>query len=125
MLQKSTNTFQGIRRRKRLELLGKVSILGSFVTALGMGARQLIRILSRVSGKRNTTVVVVVMASLANVAFAKKIATFFSPGQAPADVLNKTGAKIMEEEDDRPLRTVTAYKSEDEDNAANLAGGGI
>ncbi|KAL7532979.1 hypothetical protein ACHAXR_004973 [Thalassiosira sp. AJA248-18] len=89
MLQKSENTFRGLRRRKRLERVGQLATLGTFFTALTMSAKQLIRALSRVTGKRNTTVTATLIAGMAIIAFAKKAAVFLVPGLAPADVLTK------------------------------------
>mmetsp|Transcript_7474 Transcript_7474/g.16957 ORF Transcript_7474/g.16957 Transcript_7474/m.16957 type:complete len:646 (-) Transcript_7474:100-2037(-) len=122
MLQKRENTFCGIRRRKRLERVGQVSILGSLFTALTISARQLIRTLSRVTGKRNTTVAATLVASLSAIALAKKAAVFLVPGLAPADVLNKA-PKGRKEEEERSLHTITAYNSGSEDS--NMEGGGI
>jgi len=126
MLQKSENSFCSLRRRKRLERMGQISILGSFFTALTVGARQLIRVLSRVSGTRTSTVAAGLAASVAAIALAKRVTVFLVPGLAPADVLNKaSNGKRKEEEDETPLRTITSYSSEDEDIASNMAGGGI
>jgi len=122
-LQKRENSFLGIRRRKRWERLGQFATLGTFFTALTMGAKQLIRILSRVTGKRNTTVAATLMASLAGIAMAKKAAAFLVPGMAPADVLNKA-SKGKRDDKELPLQTITAYDSENED-MSNIAGGGI
>lgn len=123
MLQKSENTFQGIRRRKRLERLGQFATLGSFFSALYFGAQQIIKTLSKVTGKRNTTVVATLAVSIAAVAFAKRIAGFLVPGLAPADVLNKASPKGKEGEEN--MHAITAFDKKNEDLASNLAGGGI
>ena len=100
MLQKRENSFCGIRRRKRLERLGQFTILATFFSALIMGVRQLIRILSRVTGQRNTTVTMALVGCAVAIAFVKKLAVFLVPGLAPADVLNKapTGQRIAEDD---------------------------
>ena len=71
MLQKSENSFKGIRRRKRVERLGQLATLGSLFAAVGIGSKQLIRVLSRLTGKRNSTVAATLMGSIAVVAMAK------------------------------------------------------
>jgi len=122
MLQKSENTFRGIRRRKRLERLGQVVILGTFFAALRMGTKQLIQAFSRLTTKRSITVTATLLGSLAAI-LAKKAAVFLVPGLAPADVLNKA-SKGKEREEEQPLHTITAYDGKAADTA-NLAGGGI
>jgi 2-polyprenyl-6-methoxyphenol hydroxylase-like FAD-dependent oxidoreductase len=120
MLQKSENTFCGLRRRKRLERVGQLATLGSFVAVLTIGARQLIRTMSRVTGKRGTTVTIALLGAAAVIAFAKKLAVFLVPGLAPADVLNKASRR---KEND--LHVIEAYEIDVEDIASNMAGGGI
>ena len=121
MLQKSENSFRGIKRRKRLERLGQIATLGAFVTTLTMGAKQLIRTVARVSGKKNTTVLATLVGSAAALTVAKRAAVFLVPGLAPADVLNKASKK----EDESPMHTITAYESESGDQSFNMEGGGI
>jgi hypothetical protein len=74
MLQKSDNTFCGLRRRKRLERVGQFSTLVSFVTVLTIGTRQLIRSISRETGKSNTTVIFALLGSMVAIALSKKLA---------------------------------------------------
>jgi len=120
MLQKSENTFCGLRRRKRLERVGQLATLGSFVVVLTIGARQLIKTMSRVTGKRGSTVTIALLGAAAVIAFAKQLAVFLVPGLAPADVLNK--APRRKEND---LHVIEAYDIDVEDIASNMAGGGI
>lgn len=89
MLQKRENTFCGIRRRKRLERLGQFTTLATLFSTLVFGIKQFIRMLSRVTGKRNTTVTISLVGFAVAIAFVKKVAIFLVPGLAPADVLNK------------------------------------
>ena len=110
MLQKSENSFKGIRRRKRVERLGQLATLGSLFAAVGIGSKQLIRVLSRLTGKRT------LMGSIAVVAVAKRAAVFLIPGLAPADVLNKANSKDEEKEHSHKI---TGYNNE-----SFLAGGG-
>jgi len=124
MLQKREMTFRGIRRRKRFERVGQIATLGTFFTALTMGAKQLIRTLSRVTGKRNTTVVASAVGGIAAISVLKKVAVFLVPGMAPADVLTKASAGKGEGKES-PLRTIQPYNSENEDLSADFAGGGI
>ena len=116
MLQKSENSFQGIRRRKRVERLGQLATLGSLFGAFGIGSKQLIRVLSRLTGKRNSTVAATLMGSIAVVAMAKRAAAFLVPGLAPADVLYKANSKDEEKEHSHKI---TGYNNE-----SFLAGGG-
>ncbi|KAL3766263.1 hypothetical protein ACHAW5_008209 [Stephanodiscus triporus] len=120
MLQKSENTFCGIRRRKRLDRVGQLATLGSFVTVLTIGTRKLITTMARVTGKRNTTVTIALLGGVAVTALATKLAVFLVPGLAPADVLNK--APRPKEEG---LHGIEAYNIDMEDVASNMAGGGI
>lgn len=89
MLQKRENTFCGLRRRKRLERLGQFSTLATFFSTLAVGSRQIILLLSRLTGKRKTTVAVTLLGCAIAILFAKKVAVFLVPGLAPADVLNR------------------------------------
>lgn len=120
MLQKSENSFCGLRRRKRLERVGQLATLGSFVAIAAIGVKQLIQTMSRVSGKRSPIVTITLLGCLIVTAFAKKAAAFLIPGLAPADVLNKAS---MREENE--LHGIEAFDIEREDVASNMAGGGI
>jgi hypothetical protein len=80
MLQKSENTFCGLRRRKRMERVGQFSTLVSFVTVLTIGTRQLIKSISRETGKGNTTVIFALLVSMVAIALSKKLAPFLIPG---------------------------------------------
>jgi len=80
MLQKSENTFCGLRRRKRMERVGQFSTLVSFVIVLAIGTRQLIRSISRETGKGNTTVIFALLGSMVAIALSKKLAPFLIPG---------------------------------------------
>jgi hypothetical protein len=120
MLQKSENTFCGLRRRKRLERVGQLATLGLFVAIITIGSKQLIRTMSRVSGKRSSTVSIALLGCLIVTLFAKMAAAFLVPGLAPADVLNKAS---MREENE--LHGIEAFDIEMEDLASNMAGGGI
>ncbi len=122
MLQKSENTFRGIRQRKRLERFGQFAVIASFFTGVGIATKQLIRLLSRVSGRRNTTVIATLVGVVAFVTLAEKAAAFLIPGLAPADVLNKTQKS---KEESQQLQTIQRYNIDDEDIASNVAGGGI
>ena len=118
MLQKSENSFQGIRRRKRVERLGQLATLGSLFAAVGIGSKQLIRVLSRLTGKRNSSEAATLMGSIAVVAMAKRAAVFLVPGLAPADVLNKAPQNNKDEEKEHSHK-ITGYNNE-----SFLAGGG-
>ena len=89
MLQKSENSFRGIRRRKRLERLGQMAT----VTAITVGSKHLLELLARATGKANTTVIATLLGGLAAITLMKKVAIFCVPGLAPADVLNKSKVK--------------------------------
>ena len=54
-----------------MERLGQLATLGSLFAAVGIGSKQLIRVLSRLTGKRNSTVAATLMGSIAVVAMAK------------------------------------------------------
>jgi hypothetical protein len=87
MLQKRENSFCGLRRRKRVERLGQFITLSTVFSTLGLGARQFILLLSRVTGKRNSTVTMALVGCAVAVAFVKRVAAFLVTGLAPADVL--------------------------------------
>ena len=89
MLQKRDNTFCGLRHRKRIERLGQFAALSTFFSTLVLCVRQIIRILSRVTGKRNITVTIALLGCVGVTTFVKKMAVFLVPGLAPADALNK------------------------------------
>lgn len=90
MLQKRENSFCGLRRRKRVERLGQFITLSTVLSTLGLGARQFILLLSRVTGKGNSTVTMALVGcSVAFAIFVKRVAVFLVPGLAPADVLNR------------------------------------
>lgn len=126
MLQKSENTFRGLRRRKRFDRLGQFATIGAFATAIKIVSTKLIRLLSRVTGKRNITVLAALVGSVAAVVLVKKMAVFLVPGLAPADVLNKAkGGSSAIKEEDAPLQKISAFDNENEDLAANMSGGGI
>lgn len=118
MLQKSENTFCGLRRRKRLERLGQIITVGSVVTFLTIGARQLIRATSIVTGKGSTTLTFALLGGMVSIALAKKVAPLLIPGLAPADVLNKAPRS-------KDLHAIEAYDSKMEDVSSNIAGGRI
>jgi 2-polyprenyl-6-methoxyphenol hydroxylase-like FAD-dependent oxidoreductase len=91
MLQKEGITFTGVRVRKRMDRLGQLVIIGTGATGVAWGVKCLLRGLSKfisASPKAGATVVGVIA-----VALATRMAGFFNPNLAPADVMPNNKSK--------------------------------
>lgn len=100
--------------------------IGAFFTGLKIGSSKLIECLSKLTGRRNTTVVATIVSGMAGIILAKKLAVFLIPGLAPADVLNKANVRSKDPaEEEATFHTITAYNDEEQDLSANMSGGGI
>mmetsp|Transcript_6646 Transcript_6646/g.13631 ORF Transcript_6646/g.13631 Transcript_6646/m.13631 type:complete len:677 (-) Transcript_6646:72-2102(-) len=126
MLQKSENTFCGLRVRKRLERLGQLMTIVALFTGLKIGSSKLIECLSKLTGRRSTTVVATIVSGMAGIILLKKLAVFLIPGLAPADVLTKANVRSKgPAEEEATFHTITAYDDGEQDLSANMSGGGI
>jgi kynurenine 3-monooxygenase len=93
MLQRDDYTFRRVARRKRMDRIIQVAIIGSALTGAAAAALFSLRLFSRLVGQ---SVPVLGASSAAVVAIAvllNKAAKFFVPGSAPADILIKLLSK--------------------------------
>lgn len=94
MLQRDDLTFKQVARKKRLDRLGQVAILGGSLYGIFAASKFMVLALARQLGRRVSTVAGGLVASLAGAMLLRKLLPFFVPGLAPADVLNKSNSKL-------------------------------
>ncbi len=99
--------------------------IGAFFSGLKVGTSKLIQLLSKLTGRRNTTVAATIVSGIAAIILVKKLAVFFIPGLAPADVLNNAGGPNDRSKEEGTLYTISAYDDGEQDLSANMSGGGI
>ena len=96
MLQKEGIGFSDVGRKKRMDRIGQVVILGSTLGAFGLLTKTLVNALANALGKESMSV----MGGLAlfgmTAILLKNLASYLKPGMAPADVLNKTKSKVTD-----------------------------
>jgi hypothetical protein len=95
MLQRPQYTFQEVARRKRLDRLAQVGIITVGLTGVATAAKFLIKSLANAVGQSSSTVAVGSGAVVAlGFLLSQKLAKFFVPGLAPADVLTRLSSKV-------------------------------
>lgn len=90
MLQRTGYSFCRLQKRKRLDRIMQVPIIGTTVTGMFVAARYLVRSLARVLGQQTSTVVAGMGAAVVGLALIRKLTWYLRPGREPADVLAKT-----------------------------------
>jgi len=115
MLQRDGLDFRDVQNRKRMDRAGQMAVLASGFYGAGVAARTLIRVLARVTGRGNTTVVGGLLALATLPTVLKKALFYLNPNLAPADVLGKTKSKVLdtgeEEEQDGSGEKTTSYSN--------------
>jgi 2-polyprenyl-6-methoxyphenol hydroxylase-like FAD-dependent oxidoreductase len=94
MLQRHDRTFMQVARRKRMDRIAQLTIIGTGVTGLVATARFLVTCLAKSVGRKSSTVAAGIAASALGFSLLRKATQFFVPGMAPADVLSKTKTSI-------------------------------
>jgi len=105
MLQRDDMTFQQVARRKRIDRLLQVAILGGGLTGIVTATRMVIMAIAKSIGRKTSTVVMATVAAYAFLAVLKKSLGFLVPGMAPADVLAKSNTKITTNESIEKVKT--------------------
>ena len=89
MLQRDGVDFRGVQRRKNMDRVGQVLVLGVFFTGLGSAAKYLVAKLAQVTGRGQTTIVAGLAFSVMLCSLLKKGIYYLNPNLAPADVMPK------------------------------------
>mmetsp|Transcript_24202 Transcript_24202/g.36291 ORF Transcript_24202/g.36291 Transcript_24202/m.36291 type:complete len:358 (-) Transcript_24202:54-1127(-) len=100
MLQRDGLDFRDVQNRKRMDRAGQMTVLATGFYGAGVAARTLIRVLARVTGRGNTTIVGGLLTLAALPTVLKKALFYLNPNLAPADVLGKTKSKVLDTEKD-------------------------
>lgn len=90
MLQKEGVTFTGVRRRKRMDRLGQVALIGTGLSTFTCGVKALVRSVANATGKNTLTVSAGLGASIIFLSMLRKFASLLNPNASPADVLVKS-----------------------------------
>lgn len=90
MLQKEGIGFQQVARRKRLDRMGQIAILGTGAFGMFSLAKFLVTFAAKLMSKRNSTVLGGLLGLAAACVLLQKLAGFLVPGMAPADIMTKT-----------------------------------
>lgn len=94
MLQKDEITFRDVQRIKRRDRIGQVALLGSGASGLILGGKTAISYLSKVTGRKGTSVFAGIVWLGMAATLAKELVFYLNPNIAPADVINKTDGKV-------------------------------
>jgi kynurenine 3-monooxygenase len=89
MLQREDYTFQRVARRKRIDRLAQVSIIGGTIAGLYMAALFSIRAIAKAVNRNASTIILAGGVGAASVTLLRKLSQYLIPGLAPADVLNR------------------------------------
>lgn len=99
MLQRDDMTFNQVARRKRIDRVAQLTIIGSVLSGAAWTAKKAVFSLAKVLGRRPSTVTGVLAAIAAGVLFSQKAFQLFNPEMAPADILAKMKTPITEEKE--------------------------
>ena len=96
MLQREQYTFQQVARRKRLDRILQVSIIGGIFSTGYWLAAQLVKLLARWSGRGHFTIAVSIALSLVLLRNTMKVlSAFLVPNLSPGDVLARLSKKVI------------------------------
>jgi hypothetical protein len=98
MLQKDDMTFQQVARRKRIDRILQLTVIGGGITTVVSAARMVVTALAKAIGRKSSTVAMTVLAACVGFGVLKKMFGFLVPGMAPADILSKSNTKITANE---------------------------
>lgn len=98
MLQKDDMTFEQVARRKRLDRIVQVGIIGGGISLAFTAARLVVTSLAKAFGRKSSTMAIAMVASVLGLSLLKKAVAYLVPGMAPADVLAKSNTKITDKE---------------------------
>ena len=96
MLQNENIGFRDVGRRKRMDRIGQVVIIVSTFSAFGFFIKTLVNGLATALGEQSTTVMGELIVMGVVIILLKNLASYLTPGMAPADVLNKTNSKVID-----------------------------
>lgn len=97
MLQKEGIGFQQVARRKRLDRLGQVAILGSVAVSMFSLAKVIVATIANALGKRSSTVFGGFLGLVVLISLVSKLSGYLVPGMAPADIMTKTNTMRTKE----------------------------
>jgi NADH dehydrogenase FAD-containing subunit len=98
MLQKDDMTFQQVARRKRIDRLLQIAVIGVGGTGVATAVRKVVTALASAVGRKSSTVTIAVVMAGVGLGVLKKAFGFLVPGMAPADILAKSKTKITANE---------------------------
>jgi hypothetical protein len=102
MLQRDDLTFKQVARRKCMDRIAQVSILGTLLMGATLVTRFMIRSIAEALGRRPSTVTATLAGAVIAFRFLKNSSSsLINPEMAPADVLAKMKAKITSRENIR------------------------
>jgi hypothetical protein len=95
MLQRDDLTFNQVARRKFIDRIAQISILGILLTGISQGITFLTSSIAKALGRRPSTVAMTLGGAILSIGFLKKSwYSLLNPEMAPADILAKMKAKI-------------------------------
>ena len=113
MLQREEYTFVQVARRKRLERMAHLAILGGVLSSGMWAVKATIRTAAKMLGRKSSTVTGALAGSIAGAVLLKKLAKFLVPGLAPGDVINRMTEKMQDSKTHlTPLGKLSSSKSE-------------
>jgi len=92
MFQRLDYNFRSIQRRKRLDRINQILVLGTLAYGLSK-TKYIFDALAQTTGQTMSTMIGALVGTVAAIIFVQKAAFFFLPGLAPADVLGKVQSK--------------------------------
>lgn len=88
MLQRENYSFKQVARRKRLDRIVQVVVIGGTLGAIGWGVTTAVKAVANYFGKSTGTVTTGAVASIIALSLIRRLSKFLVPGLAPADVLS-------------------------------------
>jgi kynurenine 3-monooxygenase len=119
MLQRPEYSFQELARRKRRDRLLQVTIITAGLAGFVTAAKFLIESLAVAVGQSSSTVAVGTAALAASGFLLSKLAKFFVPGLAPADVLTRSSKKKDSAGNGESFLTPLSFGNRSEDAGAS------